>query len=120
MTFNMYENDFKNIQKDTKRKGTVQYQTPAGLDKSIDEFGLIQYQGTSTMAYAVKNYRVTFYDSKNATKHPDYIKNDDGSDNTTELLSEVFNNLEEYGKKKKFDIGNGVGETRFTLKADWI
>ena len=109
MTFNMYETDFKNIEKDTKRKCTVQYQTPAGADKFIDSFGLIQYQGTSTMAYAVKNLRITFYDKRNTSKVPEHIENKE---------SALFNNLGDYGKKQKYDIGNGIGETRFTLKAD--
>lgn len=116
MTFNMFEADFNNVTKDDKQRATVQYSASSGSVQSIDEFGLVQWQGTSTLAYAVKNYRLTFYDKTYLEKveelYPDLAEN--------EKVGRMFEDLEELGKKKKYNIGNGVGETRFTLKADYM
>ena len=116
MTFNMFETDFKNVTKKNKQKATVQYSAADGTVTNIDEFGLVQYQGTSTLAYAVKNYRVTFYDKTYIDKvdsaYPDVAD--------SEKPGIMFNDLKNLGKKKKYDIGNGNKESRFTLKADYM
>lgn len=116
MIFNMYETDFKNITKKDKRKATIQYASNSGTLQNLDSFGLVQWQGTSTLAYAVKNYKVTFYDRSNFNKILEALPDL----SSTEYEKTLFENLKEYGKKQKIDIGNGIASQKFTLKADYM
>ena len=55
----------------------------------------LQFQGTSSMVYPLKNYKFKCYDGMTIT----------GQTAT-------------YGGKKKFNIGNGIDENTFCIKAD--
>ena len=57
----------------------------------------LQFQGTSSLVYPLKNYKFKCYNTF-----------DISGDNVT------------YGNKLKFDIGNGIKESTFTLKADFM
>lgn len=62
----------------------------------------LQFQGTSSMVYPVKNYKFKLYHS------------------ITESNGKYSYNNKENGDKVKKDIGNGVAEQTFCLKADFM
>lgn len=79
------------------------------------------------MAYAVKNYKIFLYSSSDMSKVPPKITvGDDGEEieeplsqtDATKFLFSSAANLKAYGAKHKIDIGNGMKESKFTLKAD--
>lgn len=84
--------DFSGLGKDDKKPCDIVY-TSTDITKYGESFTLegkysqLQYQGTSSMQYPIKNYRI--------------------------------NPRDENGKVKLDPFNNGVGETRFTLKADF-
>ena len=100
----MSVSDLKNI----KEPGYIRYYDPVqekfwGInDDWTDKDDVIparlQFQGTSSMVYPVKNYKVRLHKT-------DHIMGADGI---------------EYGKKLKKDIGNGNSESTFCLKADYM
>jgi len=62
----------------------------------------LQFQGTSSMVYPCKNYKFKLYDPSD----PEAIVNNNGT------IS--------YGRKYKLDLGNGIVENTFVLKADFM
>lgn len=114
MTFTMFDTDFKNISKSDRKKAIITYRAPNGTTTSLEDFGTVQWQGTSTLAYAVKNYKINLYNQTN------YSKLDGISLGTMSEQEFLFNNLKEYGTKHKINIGNGQLESKFTLKADYM
>lgn len=126
MTFSMFETDFNGIGKTTRKKALIDYTAPSGTTTAFSDFGTVQWQGTSTLAYAVKNYKIFIYSQNDFSNVPlKQIANSDGTITEEEYsVSEaqrmVFENPKEYGKKHKIDIGNGIKESKFTLKADYM
>ena len=85
--------DFSGLGKDDKKPCNIVYNSPDvnlyGESFTLDgKHSMLQYQGTSSMQYPIKNYRIN---PRNAD-----------------------------GKVKLDPFNNGVGETRFTLKADFM
>lgn len=114
MTFTMFDKDFKNISKSDRQKAIITYRAPSGTTTSLEDFGTVQWQGTSTLAYAVKNYKINLY------KQTDYSGLEGISLGNMSEQEFLFNNLKKYGKKHKINIGNGQVESKFTLKADYM
>ena len=114
MTFTMFDKDFKNISKSDRQKALITYRAPSGTVSSLEDFGTVQWQGTSTLAYAVKNYKINLY------KQTDYSGLEGISLGNMSEQEFLFNNLKKYGKKHKINIGNGQKESKFTLKADYM
>ena len=82
--------DLANMTKDNKVMGRCIFTNYNGSTENFDKFCRCQWQGTSSLAYAVKNYKIKLY-------------NDNNQDS-----------------KFKFDLGNGIAEDTFTLKADYM
>ena len=85
--------DFSGLGKDDKKPCNIVYNSPDvnlyGESFTLDgKHSMLQYQGTSSMQYPIKNYRIN---PRNAD-----------------------------GKVKLDPFKNGVGESRFTLKADFM
>ena len=85
--------DFSGLGKDDKKPCNIVYNSPDvnlyGESFTLDgKHSMLQYQGTSSMQYPIKNYRIN---PRNAD-----------------------------GKVKLDPFNNGVGESRFTLKADFM
>lgn len=85
--------DFAGLGKDDKKPCNIVYNSPDvnlyGESFTLDgKHSMLQYQGTSSMQYPIKNYRIN---PRNAD-----------------------------GKVKLDPFNNGVGESRFTLKADFM
>ena len=98
MDFYVTEDDWANMSKDTKIFGRFSYMDNNNLVKSIPPINMrCQWQGTSTLAYAVKNLKIRLYNT--LKKSGDELKGDD---------------------KYKYDLGNGIPEYIFTLKADYM
>lgn len=82
--------DLAVMTKDNKVMGRCIFTNYNGSTENFDKFCRCQWQGTSSLAYAVKNYKIKLY-------------NDINQDS-----------------KFKFDLGNGIKENTFTLKADYM
>ena len=82
--------DLAVMTKDNKVMGRCIFTNYNGSTENFDKFCRCQWQGTSSLAYAVKNYKIKLY-------------NDNNQDS-----------------KFKFDLGNGIAEDTFTLKADYM
>ena len=85
--------DFSGLGKDDKKPCDIVYNSPDETlyGKSFNltgKYSMLQYQGTSSMGYPIKNYRL--------------------------------NPRDESGKVKLDPFNNGVSESRFTLKADFM
>lgn len=97
MEFYFTEDDWKNLSKENKMFGRVTFTNFNGTTENFDTQCRCSWQGTSTLAYAVKNYKIQLYDTlkwKNGKRKGDV--------------------------KHKFDLGNGIKEYIFTLKADYM
>lgn len=82
--------DLAYMTKENKVMGRCIFTNYNGSTENFDKFCRCQWQGTSSLAYAVKNYKIKLY-------------NDINQDS-----------------KFKFDLGNGIAEDTFTLKADYM
>ena len=80
-----------------------------------------------SLAYAVKNYKIFLYSSNDVSNVPPKITiGEDGEEieeplsqtEATKILFSSAANLKAYGAKHNIDIGNGMKESKFTLKAD--
>lgn len=97
MEFYFTEDDWKNLSKENKMYGRATFTNFNGDTENFDKNIRCQFQGTSTLAYAVKNYKIRLYDTMK-------LKNG-------QLVGD---------KKYKYDLGNGIKEYIFTLKADYM
>ena len=127
MTFTMFDSDFGAVSKASRQRAVINYVPTDGGSLSFDDFGTIQWQGTSTLAYAVKNYKIFLYSSNDVSNVPPKITiGEDGEEieeplsqtEATKILFSSAANLKAYGAKHNIDIGNGMKESKFTLKAD--
>lgn len=89
MEFIMTSADYDNITKDNKQPVLINFTNNGRKNESFMYEGTVQWQGTSTLAYAVKNFKIKFAKDSN-------------------------------GEKIKYDLGNGIKENVFTLKADYM
>jgi len=97
MEFYFTESDWNSLSKEDKKYGRVTFTNFNGDTENFDKNMRCQFQGTSTLAYAVKNYKIRLYDT---------LKTKNG-----QLAGD---------KKYKFDLGNGIESFVFTLKADYM
>lgn len=113
----MYFNDteigkHENMTKSTKQWINITYVSP-NVELYGPSFDLVcqtSWQGTSSLAYPIKNYKFKAYD---------YLRDEEGN-----IIEESKNDPKTY-KKQKLDMfskrdGNGYPETTFCLKADYM
>ena len=97
--------------KDNKQWINIVYTSPNKelYGESFDLIGQCQWQGTSSLAYPVKNYKFKLYD---------YARDAEGN-----IIEELRNDKNSY-VKKKVDLypadGNGHKENTFCLKVDYM
>jgi surface protein len=97
--------------KDTKQWINIVYTSPNKeiYGESFDLMGQCSWQGTSSLAYPVKNYKFKLYD---------WARNEEG-----DIIEELRNDKDSY-TKKKIDLypsaGNGHKENTFCIKVDYM
>ena len=113
-TLYFYDSDIgkcDDMTKDNKQWINIVYTSP-NKDKfgeSFDLMGQCQWQGTSSLAYPVKNYKFKLYD---------WARDEEGN-----IIEALRNDKDSY-VKKKIDLypsdGNGHKENTFCLKVDYM
>lgn len=100
LDFYMTQTGFDSVSKENKVVGIVAYTNQSNPARNFSpKFMRLAWQGTSTLAYAVKNYKMKLYNQYNSTGVSNKEKFVDGFD---------------------YDLGNGIAEDTFTLKADYM
>lgn len=106
--------------KDNKQWIQVTYVSPdvKKYGPSFDYLALTSYQGTSSLAYPIKNYKMKLYDYR-VTEQGEILDKDDNV-----ITPEDFKAISKYSKKK-IDMyserdGTGYPENTFCLKADYM
>ena len=113
-TLNFYDTDIGKcdlMTKDTKQWIRLVYTSPdkERFGESFELMGQASWQGTSSLAYPVKNYKFKLYD---------WARNENG-----DIIEELVNDKDSY-KKVKLNMypadKNGYPENTFCLKADYM
>ena len=113
-TLHFYDTDIgkcDDMTKDNKQWINIVYTSPNKdlYGESFDLMGQCQWQGTSSLAYPVKNYKFKLYD---------WARDENG-----DIIEALRNDKDSY-TKKKIDIypadGNGHKENTFCLKVDYM
>ena len=113
-TLNFYDTEIGKcdlMTKDNKQWINIVYTSPNKdvYGESFDLVGQCSWQGTSSLAYPVKNYKFKLYD---------YARDEEGK-----IIEELRNDKNSY-VKKKIDMypsaGNGHKENTFCLKVDYM
>ena len=113
-TLHFYDTDIGKcdlMTKDNKQWINIVYTSPNKdlYGESFDLMGQCQWQGTSSLAYPVKNYKFKLYD---------WARDENG-----DIIEALRNDKDSY-TKKKVDIypadGNGHKENTFCLKVDYM
>ena len=107
--------DISKISKSNKIPVSISYQAidQHGGSSFELEYCLLQWQGTSTLQYAVKNYKISLYENNSVP----IIKKEDSNEEY-----DKFDFNKETAVKYKYQLfGNdSIGEYKFTLKADYM
>jgi hypothetical protein len=109
MTMVFHKADLASLSKENKKMCKIVYMVPGDNLKSFEAMAQCAWQGTSSLTYAVKNYKIKLY--KLATE----TTTTEGGGSTTSLITDT-----EKLSKQEIDLGNGIAENTFCLKADYM